>query len=364
MDDNGNFQSGPTISLSKAHLARAIAVLRAAVAPAGEVQPDSHEPTLLRLRVSGSDYLFQPMRLPRSHRLPQQSVKPRVHELWVLTSSSRSLRDYLRTINASYIDLRTGAVRVVAPGLFLDRTDLQVNVEKVVGFDPEIRNPFSDRGTLVVRALLERPKQTWSARQLAEATQVSPGFVTRVLHALRQEELVIFGRGRTVQVRVKNPWDLLQRWTAIYRWTDNPSLTVAAPVGSAARFLPDLAAALASVGRAPRWALTLQAGAAQLAKHAVWDRIHAYLDVRSVAAAHLLADRLGWAPSPSGKVVFLVPVYKQAVWQDVLTRHGFPIVHPVQLIVDLWHYPVRGREQAEHLARRELGWPPPTGVAT
>lgn len=50
-----------------------------------------------------------------------------------------------------------------------------------------------------------------------------------------------------------------------------------------------------------------------------------------------------------GRLVLLAPYYSTSVWEGVRPIGQLPVVSDLQLVLDLWHYPVRGREQAEHL---------------
>lgn len=98
-----------------------------------------------------------------------------------------------------------------------------------------------------------------------------------------------------------------------------------------------------------RWALTLQAGASLLAPHAIWDHAHFYVDTGSRSGLLEMGKRLGWEPSPTGKVTVMLPYYRKSLWSGVRQVKGKPVVSTLQLVLDLWHYPVRGREQGEHL---------------
>jgi hypothetical protein len=46
------------------------------------------------------------------------------------------------------------------------------------------------------------------------------------------------------------------------------------------------------------------------------------------------------------------PWYARSAWEGMREVNGVPVVSDLQLVLDLWHYPVRGREQAEMLLRR------------
>jgi hypothetical protein len=60
-------------------------------------------------------------------------------------------------------------------------------------------------------------------------------------------------------------------------------------------------------------------------------------------------EEQGWEPAEQGNVVLMKPYYKTSVWHGMDVIGGVPVVSPLQLALDLWHYPLRGREQAEHL---------------
>jgi hypothetical protein len=62
-----------------------------------------------------------------------------------------------------------------------------------------------------------------------------------------------------------------------------------------------------------------------------------------------LAAEHEWKPAADGRLVIMRPYYEEAVWRGLSEGGGIKIVSMTQLILDLWHYPLRGREQAEHL---------------
>jgi hypothetical protein len=121
------------------------------------------------------------------------------------------------------------------------------------------------------------------------------------------------------------------------------------PVGDPKKFLPRLRPTLE--GR--RWALSLHAGASLVAPHAEWRRIHLYLDA-DPSGARALARAAGWRWVQEGVLSLMLPFYSESVWRDQEVRRGLPVVSVLQLALDLWHYPLRGREQAEHLLETKL----------
>ena len=67
-----------------------------------------------------------------------------------------------------------------------------------------------------------------------------------------------------------------------------------------------------------------------------------------------LAIPLRAVPSPRANLHLLRPRDPAPVWARIESRGGIPVLEPHRLVVDLWHYPLRGREQAEHLIETVL----------
>lgn len=287
----------------------------------------------------------------RRHRLnlqPWQDDNSAVGEysdtLWVFQRASNPQRDRLRRNHTNFVDL-SGAVRLELPDLLVDRTDLKPKPR--VRQTGNLINPFADRSSLVIRVLLNHASaRVWGVRELAREAGVDPATASRATRQLARQRLLQVERmGRSSRVIVTEPRRLLRRWTELYDWTMNKSVPVHAPVGSVQSFvnrLPDLLHRF-------RWALTLQAGASMTTPHASWERLHVYVDVGDVGQLYEFLHEEHWTPAEDGKIVFLLPYYRQSVWHGLSQFEKINVVSDLQLVLDLWHYPVRGREQAEHI---------------
>jgi hypothetical protein len=269
-------------------------------------------------------------------------------EVSVFRRGSERLRQRLRSAGRSFVDL-SGVVHLDLPGLVVDRSDLRppARAEARAG----LIDPFADRSSLVCRVLLSgRASRVWGIRELAEAAGVSPSTASRVVRELAGEGLVEFQReGRSSRTQVPDPRRLFERWTREYDWGRNRQLAFDAPVGDPQKFLPRLGQLLD--GR--RWALSLHAGASQVAPHADWRRIHLYLDA-DTSGVREVARAAGWRSTEEGVLSVMLPFYKDSVWWGLDVLLGLPTVSVLQLALDLWHYPLRGREQAEHLLETKL----------
>jgi hypothetical protein len=275
---------------------------------------------------------------------PQGSTQESPTDLVVLRRGTKRLHDELRRAARNFVDLN-GTVHLTLPTIMVDRTNLRVPQTQQLIY--KRFDPFSDRGSVVVRTLLEASSEdrVWGVRELAGAAGVSPATASRVLRELENRGVAVQRRGRTAAVRLTEANALFLAWTQAYDWTRNTSLAFNAPVGDAARFLTRTA----KTWRGPRWALTLHAGASRIAPLATWDRVHIYVDVPDASGLEHAGEEQGWEPAEQGNVVLMKPYYKTSVWHGMDVIGGVPVVSPLQLALDLWHYPLRGREQAEHL---------------
>lgn len=273
------------------------------------------------------------------------------HLVYVVNKAPPQLTTRWRNSAQSFIDLQ-GTVFIEVPGLVIDKKVARLRAEPS---SPLAVDPFADKASNISRWLLTHPMgHAWGVRELSSLANVSLGTASKIVRTLEKRGVIIVSRkGRHATVSVDNPRKLFNAWAAVYDWTRNPALRVNAPVAEPKSFVKSLPDRFAPLVK--KWALTLQSGAALVAPHAVWDQVHVYLDVSSTLQLKEIAARLNWQPTPDGRVTLMRPYYKSSVW-PVSTKGGIPVVGDLQLALDLWHYPVRGREQAEHLLRKELPW--------
>jgi MarR family protein/transcriptional regulator with AbiEi antitoxin domain of type IV toxin-antitoxin system len=304
----------------------------------------SEEPGTVRIDIDrGPSFTLRMAPLRGSDSSP---VEP-APTLWVLRRPKRRELQDLRAKGQSFVAL-SGAVRIEAPGILIDRTDLKPPLR---GTRPNRRSAFSDRASLIPRWLFYQPPDSRSTiTGLAEATGVSASVASYAVHDLEQRQLVeVHASGRERRIQLVEHRGLIAQWAREYDWRDNSSLTVHAPIGSPHRFIERL-----TTLALPRYAVTLQAGASLLLPHAPVEQIHVYVDVPSQVKLSDLARRLDWPPNSSGRLHFLLPHYKTSVWESVREHDGVAVVSDLQLMLDLWNHPIRGREQAELLLEKHL----------
>jgi hypothetical protein len=266
-------------------------------------------------------------------------------ELVVLNHAGPREKERLRALGASFVDLG-GDVQLNLPFLVVDRTGVQPEVLSQPG-------EFSPSTQRVIHSLLvEETRGPWTTRELARAAGVSPATVSRASRELKSLGAIVDthpGPRTPSEITVPDKERLLLTWAERSHWARHPRVDLMAPIGAADRWFEELNARLEV-----RWAATLHAGAALWAPHVAAEEVHLYVDVSDVGHLRRLAIPLRAVPSPRGNLHLLWPRDPAAVWARIESRGGVPVVEPHRLVVDLWHHPLRGREQAEHLMETVL----------
>jgi hypothetical protein len=285
-----------------------------------------------------------------------------------VAAASRQLREYTKRFNkkavpllavpfmgevgrrlceeagVGWIDL-SGNARIIAPGIRVI-VDGRPNLFRSAGRPP---NVFAAKSSRVVRWLLIHPAESLTQRQISHATDMTEGFVSRIVRRLEQEDYLV--RDEHGAVRPKDPALLLDAWRDAYRFSIHTLHQghVAARSGDALlRFVSDnlikLGIKHAATGLAGAWALT----------HFAAFRI-ATVYMPADPSPKLL-ERLGYREDARGANLWLVVPNDAGVFHGAIEKDGIHCVHPVQVYVDLKDHPERASEAAEHLRTELLTW--------
>ena len=97
----------------------------------------------------------------------------------------------------------------------------------------------------------------------------------------------------------------------------------------------------------------MQSGASFVSRHAEFDTLDLY--VRHAAMADGIAAELGARPAARGaNLLIMVPYYRVSAFYGERRVRDLMIVSDLQLYLDLYDYPQRGREQAERIYERRI----------
>ena len=219
---------------------------------------------------------------------------------------------------------------------------------KNVGETRAIRNIFSDRASLVLRALLREPRRKWVIPDLCREG-LSAGLASGVLN--RAEALGYIYRerkGRESYSRTARRELLLKDWCLAYRFDRNAQSAYLYPGGDflkvfVRRFAQDRV----------EYALTLFSATRRISPYLKDDRHFVYLDKQGDAfweyLEQLERDQLVYKLARGGNVCFASPFYRSSVFRDSRKVKGYRVVSNLQLYLDLTTFPPSGPEEAKHL---------------
>ncbi|MEW6363294.1 MAG: hypothetical protein AB1714_01505 [Acidobacteriota bacterium] len=243
-----------------------------------------------------------------------------------------------------WIDL-SGNAHIVAPGLRVI-VDGRPNRFRSVGRPPSLFAPKSSR---VVRWLLIHFAEPLTQRRIARATDMTEGFVSRIVSGLERDDYLV--RDEAGAVRPKDPGLLLDAWREAYQFSKHTIRRghVAARSGDAlcefvSHSLEEQGMAHAATGLAAAWAFT---------RFAAFRIATVYL---ATDPSTSLLDRIGYRDDPRGANIWLVVPNDAGVFHGAVTKGGIQCVHPVQAYVDLKEHPERAPEAAERLRAEMLNW--------
>jgi len=259
---------------------------------------------------------------------------------------SRMARERLRDAGVSYLD-RTGNawISITRPAVFIEMQGADADPE------PERRGVRSLKGAKaarIVRGLCDWPPPI-GVRELARRTGTNPGYVTRVLSLLDEEDIVIRGgRGEVVKVRWQ---DLLRRWSMDYSVAEsNRVVQYLAPRGTSW-----LRERLASFGEP--YALTGPFAVPPEALVAPGRLLSCY-----VTSADMAAQELDVRPTESGANVLLLEPFDEVIFARTRNLDGLTTVALSQCVIDLMTGSGRDPAQAAALmswmAENEDAWRP------
>lgn len=264
---------------------------------------------------------------------------------------SPASQQLLRDANAAFIDY-AGNAWLAAPGIHIDRRGFANPGREERGQ----RDLFSDKASLVLRALLVA-RSPMGVREIAsivsakdERVSLTPGYVSKVVGELDRRG---YAAKRDEKVVLRHARELLSDWTSAYRGRRRPapaSYFIIAP--STQDLLPRVAEAFDA--RGTDYVFTGHAGASLVDRYAAFDVAEIYVgDLQATTPA--LADLGARRVERGANVHISMPYYRESAFYDrQMSKGGIKVVSDLQLYLDLYDYPVRGREQAEHLYERRL----------
>jgi hypothetical protein len=233
---------------------------------------------------------------------------------------SARTQELLRSEGINYIDLTGNAwIRLDYPAVFVRNVGATRNPEPREREVARVRGPKAGR---LVRALIDA-RPPYGVRELADATELAPGYVSRLLDALDRDALI--DRSKKGEVVAVDFPALLRRWVETYDvLRSNDARRFVAPEGATKAL-----ERLKSVEPHSRSAVTGSFAAVRWAPVAAPALLLAYVEDVSGTT-----DGLNLLPADEGANVVLLRPFDRVVWDRAVSEDGVAYVAPSQAAAD------------------------------
>jgi hypothetical protein len=210
---------------------------------------------------------------------------------------------------------------------------------------------FSDKASLVLRQMLRSPERQWVVRDFEREPRVGRGWAAKVLALLRDKGyLKGEARGRAAGSVLRNQEELIEEWTRYYDFASNKVHVYYSPDRNV---LSRIKRFFNIYNGKDAYALTLHSGANLITNFVRTADHYLYLAPSDFDKISLeLRQALDLKELKQGGNIYLIhPYYKSSGLFGLRKIKGYPVVSNLQLYLDLFHFPERGREHAEYLLR-------------
>ncbi|MDG6224725.1 MAG: type IV toxin-antitoxin system AbiEi family antitoxin [Candidatus Thermoplasmatota archaeon] len=204
-----------------------------------------------------------------------------------------------------------------------------------------LKNIFSRKASRIVRKLLSDPDRTWRLEDISKEANVSLGLASNEIGRLAEEGYVEASRS---SIRLVRPAELLDAWSSIYRIESENVIGYFCPITD----VQDIYDRLKGIPETD-YALTLGCAAALVAPMVRSSdfNIYTYYPEKLIKVLEMQKVEFG------GNVNLIIP-YDEGALYDTVSIEGISVVSYVQLYMDLYQYPMRGREQSKAVRERFL----------
>ncbi len=228
--------------------------------------------------------------------------------------------------------------------------DIYVMWTFVHGREVVMKSIFSDKATVIIRAMLSDPQRQWTVRDFEKEFNVGRSRAAQVLAELRKKGYVGgIASGRQAYSQITDKEGLINEWLRVYNFELNESHLYY----SEGDILKKMKAFLQHKKWEDKYALTLHTGANLISNYVNTPVTYCYFDSELFKEMSLeIRQALDLKELKNGgNVCFIKPYYKNSVFLHKQEIKDFPVVSNLQLYLDLYHLPQRGREHADYLLK-------------
>ncbi len=210
---------------------------------------------------------------------------------------------------------------------------------------------FSDKAAIIIKAMLSQPEKKWVARDFEKEFNVGRARAAAILSILRKKGFVGGIRsGRLAHSVLQNKKDLLNEWLKFYSFELNKAHLYYSPHGDV---LPRLKNFFEAKKLPNGYALTLHTGANLITNYVNTPAVYCYLRSERFNEVSLdLRQTLDLKELRKGGNFYLIrPYYKNGVFLNNQIIKGYNVVSYLQLYLDLYNFPQRGKDHAQYLLK-------------
>jgi len=201
---------------------------------------------------------------------------------------------------------------------------------------------FTPATALVLRRMFSQPNHAWKMVELSNATQISLGQISKIINRFADEGLMDKQKGN---IKLAKPGAVLDLWRNIYHFENNETKGYYCILNERKLILERLRTA-----KDLAYALTLGSAASLVAPSVRSTDVHMYMNGKDDEIIELLELK----SVEFGGNVYLIEPRNRGILHDTQIIDGLRLVSNLQLYLDLYNYPARGREQAEAVREQLL----------
>ncbi len=254
---------------------------------------------------------------------------------------SETSREICKKSDVGYIDL-LGNIYIDLPQIHIEKESKKTKqVEK-----KKQKQLFSPVATRIIRSLLTEPEKKWTIQSLSQQSEVSLGYTHRVVEKLTDKQFL--ERNNDYKLLLTNKSRLLDTWRENYSFKDNTIYSYYTFEKNKNTLFNKIQKTSLSIKSS--YALTLHSGASFIAPYVRYTDVHLYIK----SNREDWIQHLDLRPVESGANIYLFIPYDKGVLQTLQTIKGNVVASNLQLYLDLYSYPKRGKEQAEKIREEKI----------
>lgn len=268
------------------------------------------------------------------NKLLQDSLNTATTTLLVTPFMTEGAKTICRQHEISWFDL-SGNAHILLPNVRII-IEGKPNQYKEVG---RPSNTFAPKSSRVTRWLLMHPHQAWKQKEIAQNTDMSEAFVSRIIKSL-EADFYIQKTKSGIQI---TDWQLLfDAWLEQYHFDKHTIIKGHIPSRSSETTIQSIHNTLQS--QDIDYALT---GLAAAWRYTQFANFHLSTFFLSEYPLSTVLQSIGFRQTDSGANTWLVIPNDEGVFQEKRIVDGIPCVHPIQVCMDVIGHPERAQEARE-----------------